>query len=93
MSPLLSESILGTEDILACHRVCHHSQHKRRTRKSSTSERTAADQERAELRGEVVRTAGVRGGAGEPCLTSATSRQLVLEEVGPDAYPYIAITA
>ena len=90
MSPLLSENLLGTEDILAivesaiilgindALEVVY-------------ERRVQADKDRAELRGEVY-VPLVSEEVPPSHVHVGNFPSLVLEEVGPEDYPYIAIT-
>lgn len=90
MSPLLVDSILGTEDILDVIETAV-ILNINDALASVYDKRVEADQKRAEMRGEVFVPFEFEEVPASHVFTG-NFPSLALEEVGPDAYPYIAIT-
>lgn len=90
MSPFLSETVFGTEEMLdmiesAIIRDINEAL------AAVYDRRTEADQARAELRGEVYAPFEYED-VPPSHVWVGNFPSLVLEEIGPDAYPYIAVT-
>lgn len=90
MSPLLTDSILGTEDILDVLEMAI-ILNVNDALASVYAKRVVADQRRAEMRGEEYVPFTYEQVPTSHVFTG-NFPSLVLEEVGPEAYPYIAIT-
>ena len=90
MSPLLSEDLLGTEDILAIIESAI-IRDINDALEVVYERRAAADQARADLRGEPYVPLEYEE-VPPSHVYVGNFPSLVLEEVGPEAYPYIAVT-